>query len=839
MDFSLLSAQQALTAVKSAREGLTREEAAARGTGRNVLQEGKKKTWLRRVLSQFANPMVLVLVGASVLSGAFGEWVDTLIIAVVVVLNAVLGVTQEGKAERAIARLKGMSTPLAQVRRSGVAVKVPSPDLVVGDVVELTAGDVVPADLRLLEVAGLTCEEAALTGESMPAEKISGALGAQKPLGDRRNMAFSAAKVTAGRGVGVAVAVGQDTEVGRVAALLKDTDEGKTPLQARLGEVSRVLSVVVLCVCALIFGVGLIWGKEEPVALFVKAVGIAVAAIPEGLAAVVTLVLAMGVQRMSKRGALIRKMNACETLGCVGVICSDKTGTLTQNKMTVTDVWLAPDAPQGSAFFEALALCNNTTADNGSPTEVAILRYAARYGAAVPPARRLTEVPFSSERKRMSVAVRIAGREVCYCKGAAECVLAVCAMTATARAAAAAAATAMSARGLRVLAAAYKPAAGVALTEAGIEKDLRLLGLVGIEDPPREGVGEAVATCARAGIRTVMITGDHPETAAALAKKVGISTKGGTVTGSDLDAMTDKELQKCVKTACIFARVSPQHKIAIVQALKREGHIVAMTGDGVNDAPALKGADVGVGMGLSGTDVAKDVSDIVLSDDNFTTIVAAVEEGRKIYGNIRKTIGFLLSCNMSEIIVLFLTALLGMRFLSTVQILFVNLITDTFPAVALGLEDTEGDVMRRPPRRADEGFFAGGMLWRILFQGLCMSAITYGAFAAGLLYGADTAATMAFVALSVTQLFHCLNLRSETRSVFARTKPNLFLFLSNAVLLAFTVVIVNVPAISALLHCVPLTAVQWLVVLGIAALIIPVCELEKALSRRARRRCCG
>ncbi|MDR3319167.1 MAG: HAD-IC family P-type ATPase, partial [Clostridiales bacterium] len=617
MEYYARTAEQTLLSVGSTPRGLTAAEAEerARTGGGNVLTEGKPKGIIRRLLEQFANPMIIVLIAASVISGVFGEHADMLIIFAVVAVNAVMGVSQEGKAERAVARLKAAAAPRARVRRDGSTLIIPASQLVRGDVVELEAGGTVAADMRILEANLLQAEEAALTGESVPVEKHGAALEGALALGDRKNMLFSSSKITRGTAVAVVTAIGMDTEVGRIADIIKNTSDIKTPLQRKMSEISRALSVIVLIICAAIFAVGMVWGKETPVAVFIKAVSIAVAAIPEGLAAVVTLVLALGVQRMSKRNAIIRKMNACETLGCVQYICSDKTGTLTQNKMTVTDVWFVGDFPGGAEtgsgtrhFFNALVMCNNSapTADGiiGDPTETALIAYAAAAGYVRPPNRRLKEFPFDSARKQMSTVNRVALKDYLYTKGAPDILISKCThalidgktvlLTESRRAEILAANKRMASRALRVLAAAYREISAPEYADAvSAESGLTFLGLAGMIDPPRPEAKDAVARCARAGIKTVIITGDHPDTAFAVAKELGIcADKELCAAGADLDGMTDGELQKRALRYRVYARVSPVHKMRIVRALQAAGNVVAMTGDGVNDAPALKAADV-------------------------------------------------------------------------------------------------------------------------------------------------------------------------------------------------------------------------------------------------------
>ncbi|MDR2750060.1 MAG: HAD-IC family P-type ATPase, partial [Clostridiales bacterium] len=716
----------------SSNDGLAPDEAARRleADGKNRLEQGKKKPLALKFFEQMKDPMVAVLIVAAIISGASGEIADMVIILIVVLLNAVLGVVQESKAEKAIEALQRMSAPTAKVRRGGAVAHVKTEDLVKGDIVLLEAGDSVPADMRIIESASLKIEEAALTGESVAVEKISGTIVAESgetPLGERFNMAYMGTNVVYGRGAGVLIGTGMETEMGKIANMLSQTDEDKTPLQVKLASLSKILSILVLGICAFIFVFSLFRGGdftgEHIFELLLSAVSLAVAAIPEGLVVVVTVLLSIGVTKMSKRNSIIRRLTAVETLGCAQVICSDKTGTLTQNKMTVTDHY-------GSEKDLAMAmlLCNDAeigeTGDYvGEPTEIGLVKYAEKLAKPKAEQEKLTpragEAPFDSVRKMMStIHSQPDGTFIQYTKGATDEVLACCELaikdgkpvplTASLKTEITNANQGMADKALRVLAAATRPYKALPTDQSpeSLETKLTFVGLAGMIDPVRPEVKPAVDECKSAGMKVVMITGDHKNTAMAIAKELGVLSEGQkAVTGSELSKMSDPEFEKDIENISVYARVQPEHKVRIVSAWKKRGKVTAMTGDGVNDAPALKSADIGVGMGITGTDVTKNTADMVLADDNFATIVYAVEEGRRIYENILKAIQFLLASNLSEVVSIFIATIFGSTIFAPIHILWINLVTDTFPAMALGMEDAESDSMKKPPRDAKEGIF--------------------------------------------------------------------------------------------------------------------------------------
>ncbi|MDR0380773.1 MAG: cation-translocating P-type ATPase [Oscillospiraceae bacterium] len=838
--------------------GLSAQEAAdrlARG-GPNELTQGRKKTWLMIFAAQFGDFMIWVLIAAAVISALLREYVDAGIIALVVVMNGVLGTIQESRAEQALAALKKLAAPEARALRGGHPVKVPVRELVVGDVLLLEAGDGVPADVRLLESASLRVEESALTGESVPVEKVSGALDEPAcPLGDRINMAFMGTSVSYGRGVGLVVATGMDTEMGAIAGQLAAVEKELTPLQKKLGQISNTLSIGVLGVAVFIFALGLIGGIGGVFEMFLTAVSLAVAAIPEGLVAVVTIVLAMGMSRMASRGAIIRRLPAVETLGSTQIICSDKTGTLTQNRMTVREV----RSPDEALLHDAMSHCNDAALDAaghtlGDPTETALLDYLLARGLRTPEAlrgrTRVGEVPFDSGRKLSSVAVRAPDGGVrLFVKGAPDALTARCVaehrpegpaapFDAARRLAAERAAEEMSAQALRVLAFAYRDCGETLPSDLmQLESELTFCGLVGMIDPARPEAREAIAVCRRAGILPVMITGDHKVTAVAIARDLGILPQDGTgrraVTGADLDALDDDAFDRAIEEIGVYARVAPEHKSRIVAAWQRRGKVVAMTGDGVNDAPALRSADIGVGMGVTGTDVAKGASDMVLTDDNFATIVTAVGEGRRIFDNIHKTVRFLLSSNAGEVLAVLTATLAHWTLLRPVHILWINLVTDTFPALALGVEPPEPDVMGRPPRDGKEPFFNRRVWLRIVLVGLVEAALACAAYLIG--RKGELGTTMAFLTLSLSQLFAAVGFQSERFSLFQikpRRHPMLWIsFLGSA---ALQVIVVLLPPLRALFSLVPLSPANWMAVAALCFVMLGFVELQKWISRLRR-----
>lgn len=838
--------------------GLDPSEAARRLTanGPNALAEKKGKSLLERFLCQFADALIYILLGAAVVSILLGEVSDAIIILAVVIINALVGVVQESKAEKAIAALKKLSAPKALVVRGGEHREVRAEELVVGDLVLVDAGRVVPCDLRWLEAVNLKIEEASLTGESVPVEKeVAAVVEEGAPLGDRRNMGYLSTLVSYGRGTGIAVATGMATELGRIAALLEAEPQELTPLQRKLEDFGRKLGILILALCGFMFllaaGQVLLRAGTIPrgtlFELFLTSVSLAVAAIPEGLPAIVTIVLAIGVQLMSRERSIVRRLPAVETLGAVTMICSDKTGTLTRNRMAVT-AWAAdgsggeaaaidPSRPGQRLLLEAFALCNDASlgaSATGDPTEIALLEFAGSKGIELEPllgdSPRLGELPFDSTRKMMSTVHAVRGDRLVLTKGAADHLLENCdriqlhgeavPLDPARRLAVIAEAEAMAGRALRVLGAAYRrldaeePASG-----KGLETGLVFLGIAGMIDPPRLEVRDSIAACRVSGIGVTMITGDHKATALAIARDLGIAERAEeALSGQELDALDDAELAEQVRTVRVFARVSPEHKVRIVKALKAEGHIVSMTGDGVNDAPSLKAADIGVAMGITGTDVAKGASDMILADDNFQTIVRAVEAGRNIYENIRKAIFFLLSCNLGEILCIFVPILMGMPIpLLPIHLLWVNLVTDTFPALALGMEPGDPDVMKERPRDPRENLFARGGRPFVLLNGLMEGGLALAAYWIGLQLadgdGVTLARTMTFCVLSLTQLFHAFNTRHLTKSLLS-IGPLRNRWLVGAFFLcsAIQVVVVAVPGLAGFFKVVPLDGQQWSVV---------------------------
>ena len=866
-------AQSVLREVESSEKGLSAEEAAARleRNGRNELAAAKKPSLISQFFKQMADPMIIILLVAAAISAVTSVYqnespADVIIILFVVIVNAVLGVYQENKAEKAIEALQAMSAATSRVLRGGKITVVPSAELVVGDVVLLEAGDAVPADGRLLESASLKIEEAALTGESVPVSKFIDILDPGSmpdvPLGDRKNMMYMGSTVVYGRGTAVVTATGMDTEMGRIADALSKAEQGQTPLQIKLSQLSKILTWLVLGICAVIFGVQVLraGGITGEVVLdsFLVAVSLAVAAIPEGLAAVVTVVLSIGVTNMSKRNAIIRRLTAVETLGCAQIICSDKTGTLTQNKMTVVDHY----GGDTQLLATAMSLCSDAEEDEngqavGEPTECALVNWAHGLGldkddlkACAP---RMGEAPFDSVRKMMSTVHVSGGSVVQYTKGAPDEVLKkcssyldhgkVCPMTEEKRQEILAANKAMADKALRVLAAAARwwESEPTDFSPEALEQELCFIGLTGMIDPVRPEVKAAIEECRGAGIRPIMITGDHVDTAVAIAKELGILKDASeAVTGSQLDAMDDEEFERRFRDISVYARVQPEHKTRIVTAWKKAGCVTAMTGDGVNDAPSIKSADIGVGMGITGTDVTKNVADMVLADDNFATIVGAVEEGRRIYDNIRKAIQFLLGSNMSEVISIFVATLLGFTILEPVHLLWINLVTDCFPALALGMEKAERDIMRRQPRDAKAGVFAGGMGADIAYQGIVVSLLTLASYfvghfiESGVWEIADSAdgTTMAFLTMSMAEICHSFNMRSQRGSLFTMGSTNKTLNWAALGSLAATTLVCEVPFLANAFEFAPVDFIEYVVALCFAVSVIPIVELVKLVQRK-------
>lgn len=872
----------------SAASGLTAAEAQSRlaSVGPNKLDEEEKTPMWKRFFEQMGDPMVIMLLVAAAISVITGfiqgepEWADAAIILSVVILNSVLGVIQEAKSEQALEALQEMSAAQSKVIRDGKMVHMASSELVPGDVVLLEAGDSVPADCRVIESASMKIEEAALTGESVPVEKhadvISLAEGTDDvPLGDRKNMCYMGSTVVYGRGRAVVVGTGMNTEMGKIASALTSAKKELTPLQMKLNELSGILTKLVLAICVIIFAVDIVrhfgeLGSNPAMMLdtFMVAVSLAVAAIPEGLVAVVTIVLSMGVTKMSRRQAIIRKMTAVETLGCTQIICSDKTGTLTQNKMTVVKHELAADEDK---FLAGMALCSDAKYDAekgeavGEPTECALVNDAAKAGMTDLDSQRprIGEAPFDSGRKMMSVVVKdVDGDYEQFTKGAPDVVIGLCThvydngqvveLTDERREQILAANKAMADQALRVLALANRTYAEAPtdFSPEALEHDLVFCGLSGMIDPVRPEVTAAIVEAKEAGIRPVMITGDHIDTAVAIAKDLGIVEDASqAITGAELDKISDEDFKTRVTEISVYARVQPEHKARIVDAWKSLGNIVAMTGDGVNDAPSIKRADIGVGMGITGTDVTKNVADMVLADDNFATIINAVEEGRRIYDNIRKVIQFLLSANIAEVLSVFVATLIGFTIFQPVQLLWINLITDSLPALALGMEEAEGDVMKRKPRKASDGVFAGGMGIDIAFQGVIITILVLASFFAGMYFhnGAielsmltdgiadPEGVTMAFITLSMVEIFHSFNMRSRRASIFSMKTQNKWLWGAAALAVALTVVPVEVDFLAEVFGFMTLDPIALFTALGLAFLIIPLMEIYKAVMRRVEK----
>ena len=871
----LSSLEEVLKEQNSSQEGLTTGEAQERLSkyGKNELEKGKKTSLIQRFLKELADPMIIILIVAAIISGitAFYEgesFADVIIILSVVVINAVLGVVQESKAEAAIEALQEIAAATSKVLRDGKVTVLKSDELVPGDVVLLEAGDAVPADGRIIESASMKIEEAALTGESVPANKIAGLLKLDSgekdvSLGDRKNMAYMGSTVVYGRGKMVITGTGMKTEMGKIAEALSMAQDEATPLQLKLNQLSKILTVLVLGICVVIFAVGLFRAgisSDTILSTFMVAVSLAVAAIPEGLAAVVTIVLSIGVTNMSKRNAIIRKLTAVETLGCTQIICSDKTGTLTQNKMTVVE-HVADDE---KALETAMALCSDAEYDAdageavGEPTECALVNDAARNGMIKTQLKeeyiRVGEAPFDSLRKMMSTVHETKEHEIIqFTKGAPDEVLKCCThamvngqkvpMTEEVRTAILKSNKYMADRALRVLCGACRQWDKMpeSTEPEFLEQDLTYLGLSGMIDPVRPEVKAAIVECREAGIRPIMITGDHKDTAVAIGMELGILTDPSqAITGAQLNEISDEDFEKRVEEISVYARVQPEHKVRIVNAWKKKGMITAMTGDGVNDAPSIKSADIGVGMGITGTDVTKNVADMVLADDNFATIVSAVEEGRRIYANIRKAIQFLLASNLAEVLAIFFSTMIGFTILKPVHLLWINLITDCFPALALGLEKSESDIMKKKPRDPKEGIFAGGMGFDVFFQGAVVTILVMISYLVGhriesgvweFVNSAD-GTTMAFLTLSMVEICHSLNMRSRRGSIFKLNSHNVFLYGAMLVSLILTTVVIEVPFIAKAFQFTPIDFTEYLIALGLAVLIIPIMEIVKAIQRK-------
>jgi len=890
MKHYLESAEAVFQDVQSSPAGLTSQEAAARleRNGKNKLAEAKKDSMLTRFFNQMKDPMIIILLVAAVISAVtemvearqFVVPTDSIIILAVVLINAVLGVIQESKAEKAVEALQKMSAATTKTLRDGKIVLVKSEDLVVGDVIILDAGDAIPADCRIFECASMKIEEAALTGESVPVNKLVQALtlgqnqGMEISLGDRKNMAYMGSTLVYGRGKAVVVATGMDTEMGKIADAISQAEDGKIPLEIKLEELSRILTKLVIGVCAVIFAYNIVTqyflGGEGAqflnVALhsFITAIALAVAAIPEGLVAVMTIVLSIGVTNMSKKNAIIRRMTAVETLGCTQIICSDKTGTLTQNVMTVVDHY----APDEKMLATAMALCTNAEVDengkgSGEPDEVALINYAATLGlkkadlaAAYP---RVGEVPFDSGRKMMSTVHQDGKQWRQFTKGAPDEILkkcthayvdgAVVALNDELRNTIMAENTRMGNKALRVFAVAYKlyEEAPAEYEAAALENNLIFIGLTGMIDPIRPEVKDAIVECRTAGIRPIMITGDHINTAKAIARELGILTDDSqAMMGSDIDKLSDEEFSAMIETISVYARVQPEHKTRIVNCWRAKGYVTAMTGDGVNDAPSIKSADIGVGMGITGTDVTKNVADMVLADDNFATIVSAVGEGRRIYDNIRKAVQFLLGSNLSEVLAIFYATIMSFTILEAPHLLFINLVTDSIPALALGLEKPERNIMNRKPRGKNDGIFAGGLGFDVVYQGFLVTLLTVIAFYIGeyletgklLLGNIENSAegmTMAFFTMAMCEIFHSFNMRSQRQSsvgLVFKGHQNWALYAAMLGSFVLTTAVVEIDVLSNLFGFTHLEPKAYLISLGLAFLIIPLVEIVKLFQRK-------
>lgn len=861
--------------LQSSEQGLSNEEAEKRFEkyGPNKLKEAKKEPLWKKFLKELSDPMIIMLIAAAIVSGITSAYAgesmaDVVIIMIVVVINAVLGVYQENKAEKAIDALEKMTKASAKVIRNGEQISIESEKLVPGDVIVLEAGDQVPADARVIESASMKAIESALTGESVAVSKMIDMLNLEGskdiPLGDRKNMVYMGSTIDYGRGMAVVTGTGMDTEMGKIADALQTAEDNQTPLQRKLAQLSKILTVVVLGICVVIFGVNIFRAYPNIssavfIDTFMIAVSLAVAAIPEGLAAVVTIVLSIGVTKMSERKAVIRKLTAVETLGCTQVICSDKTGTLTQNKMTVVKR-VSDDEKE---LIKGMALCSDAVPDSegeaiGEATECALVNDATKNGFDKRTENerypRAAEAPFDSMRKMMSVVVKDTdGKLTQYTKGAPDEVLKCCTkvlkngqivdMNAELMKEISAANKQMADEALRVLALAKKTYSSLpSNTEPeSLETELCYVGLCGMIDPIRPEVKDAIAKCHTAGIRTIMITGDHKDTAVAIAKQLGILGEGmRAITGAELNEISDEDFEEEIKHIAVYARVQPEHKVRIVKTWQKNGMITAMTGDGVNDAPSIKNADIGIGMGITGTDVTKGVADMVLADDNFATIVSAVEEGRRIYDNIRKAIQFLLASNLAEVVAIFVATLLGFQILEPVHLLWINLITDCFPAIALGMEAAESDIMKHSPRDSREGIFAGGMGFDIFFQGVLIAALTVVSYLIGdhietgvwQFVNSKDGMTMAFLTLSMVEIFHSLNMRSRRKSLFGMKQHNKFLFLSMLAAFLLTTAVIYVPFLSKAFDFAHISLYEYGIALLLAVSVIPIMELVKFVQRK-------
>ena len=877
MNYYLEDVSTVIGALNTKETGLSEKEIESRKEkyGKNRLEAKKGKSTFRRFLDQMADPMILILLVAAAISGGLAavkneSFMDVFIILTVVIVNAVLGVVQESKAEKAIQALQEMSASTTKVLRNGNLYDIPSEELVPGDIILLEAGDAVPADARLIESVSLKVEEAALTGESVPVTKLINTLNLKDetemvPLGDRKNMVYMGSSITYGRGKAVVTATGMKTEMGKIAGALDEAKEGKTPLQQKLDQLSKVLTKAVLGICGVVFAVQLIRAGgldfETVLDSFMIAVSLAVAAIPEGLVAVVTVVLSIGVTNMSKRNAIVRKLTAVETLGCTQIICSDKTGTLTQNKMTVIEHY----GDNEEYLAKGMALCSDANYNPegepiGEPTEIALVEWAKKLGFPKNNLReefpRIGEAPFDAMRKMMTTVHEVNGEIIQFTKGAPDIVIGRCKtylkdgeelpLTDEVREKILANNKKLAGKALRVLALSMKTySEAPEYNPETLEQNLCFVGLAGMMDPIRPEVKDAIEECKAAGIRPIMITGDHVDTAMAIAKQLGILKEGDkAITGLELTKLSDEEYEKEFEKISVYARVQPEHKTRIVKRWQDSGFVTAMTGDGVNDAPSIKTADIGVGMGITGTDVTKNVADMVLADDNFATIVNAVEEGRRIYDNIRKSIQFLLGSNMSEVVSIFVATLLGFVIMKPVHLLWINLVTDCFPALALGMEYAEPGIMNRKPRDSKSGMFAGGVGGDIIYQGLLISTLVLLSYFLGVymetgawaIVNSADGTTMAFLTMSMAEIFHSFNMRSQRGSIFKLGKPNKMLYISAIGSLVLTTLVCEVPSIANAFGFTSVEFNEYIVAIGLGFSMIPLVEIIKFFQRRKEKK---
>lgn len=834
--------------------GLTETEAKIREKefGKNVLKDKKKETFLVKLIKQFKDFMIIILIVASVVSAILSfmqgsnDYIDSIIIIGIVLMNAIMGVVQESKAEKSIEALRKLAPTKAKVIRNKKIKEIDAENLVPGDIISLESGNYVPADCRIIESINFKVEESSLTGETEAVQKDENCIMKKNaPLGDIKNMAFMSSNVVNGHAKAVVTDIGMDTKVGKIAGMMINGEEPETPIQKKLDQVGKILGLACLIICAIIFGIGII-KKIEPMEMFMTSVGLAVAAIPEGLPAIVTIVLSIGVSRMAKKRSIIRKLPAVETLGSSNVICSDKTGTLTQNKMTVTEIY----SKNENFLLELGVMCNSCNIENekgkteisGEPTEIAIVKKAVEQGKnkgeLYEKMPKVNEIPFDSTRKMMTTIHKIENGYRIITKGAPDILINRC--IGINKNEISLENEKMANNALRVIAVAYKDIEKLPshIESETIEKELNFVGLIGMMDPPRQGVKEAVDTCKKAGIKIVMITGDHIATAASIAKKLHIlDNSSKAMTGAELDKMKQEDLEKKIKDYSVFARVTPEHKVRIIKAWQKNGAVVAMTGDGVNDSPALKNSNIGIAMGKSGTDVAKNAADMILTDDNFVTIVEAVKEGRNIYDNIKKAIHFLIATNIGEIVTIFMGLILGFETpLLALQLLWINMVTDSFPAIALGLEKPDKDIMKRKPINSKKGIFADGLWGKIIIEGLMIGFLTLVVFSIGnKYYGVEVARTMAFMALGMLELIHSFNIKSEGSIFKTGILENKYLMFSLVGGIALQLAVIFIPSIAQIFELVPLSKIQWIITIILSLMPIPIMELQKRQNRKEEK----